>query len=514
MPRLGPQVVGFIRKYWYLGFLGAVLTGIGGYVGYLAEREFQIRRKRRLIRKRANKVNIGAIFGMDVGGTLTKIVYFEKDADVGMSHNHGGDNSAEENAGTTAVTSMDNNGQYVDVVTQGDEGDVQVQRAKSNDGTDSSSGFTRRYNKSETNFQAESARERRQSLTGDNPKSSNGEEIGGLVRKASHGSLAKLDAPDHQAALKELYEYMNSTRMDANNSNLLHDDGLSFYSSALGGRLHFLNFETRNMINVIDLLSMQGEAFHNVRSIACTGGGAHKYAAEVEEYLAVTLEQVDEFASTIRGMHYALTNVEDECYTYRPSNKDKDKGKDKESASPPGQKEYTERVSLPPSHFMKTKDQFPYLVVIIGTGVSFLKVTSPGEYDRVTGTSVGGGTYWGLCRLLLHSATGAGKGANSFQHILELAEQGDPKKVDLLVKDIYGGSYDMKNSTLDGEMVASCFARLSMKEDPRRGLTDADVAIALLMMITNNLGQISFLNARLHGCKKIFFLGNFLRQND
>jgi hypothetical protein len=33
------------------------------------------------------------------------------------------------------------------------------------------------------------------------------------------------------------------------------------------------------------------------------------------------------------------------------------------------------------------------------------------------------------------------------------------------------------------------------------------------MMITNNIGQVSFLNARLHGCKKIFFVGSFLRQN-
>ena len=60
---------GTLRKYWYLGVLGAILSGIGGYVGLLAEREFQVRRKRRLLRKRANKVNIGAIFGMDVGGT-------------------------------------------------------------------------------------------------------------------------------------------------------------------------------------------------------------------------------------------------------------------------------------------------------------------------------------------------------------------------------------------------------------------------------------------------------------
>jgi type II pantothenate kinase len=502
---LSAQAMGTLRKYWYLGVLGAVISGIGGYVGFLAEREFQVRRERRLLRKRANKVNIGAIFGMDVGGTLTKIVYFEKDTEA--------------NLGETA----DERANYVDVVTQGtSEADVKVQRAKSSDGADASGGLTRRFNKSETNFLAEDARERRKSLTGNDQSSPEAAgDKSGLIRKASHGSLAKLDAPDHQAALKELYEYMNSTRNDPNaaSSNLLHDQGLSFYSSYLGGRLHFLNFETRNMVNAIDLLSMQGEAFHNVRTIACTGGGAHKYAAEVEEYLAVTFDQMDELACLIRGMHFALTNVEDECYTYRKpittgahasSRHEADGGGNSASA---GLKEYTERVVLPPSHFMKTKEQFPYLVVNIGTGVSIMKITSPGVFERVSGSSVGGGTYWGLCRLLLHSAAGAGKGAKSFQHILELAEQGDPNKVDMLVKDIYGGSYEEKTTRLDGEMVASSFGKLTMKEEPGRGVSEGDIAIALLMMITNNLGQVSYLNAQLHGCKKIFFVGSFLRQN-
>ena len=45
------------------------------------------------------------------------------------------------------------------------------------------------------------------------------------------------------------------------------------------------------------------------------------------------------------------------------------------------------------------------------------------------------------------------------------------------------------------------------------GITDPDVAAALLMMITNNIGQVAYLNAQLHKCKKIFFIGNFLRQN-
>ena len=263
-----------------------------------------------------------------------------------------------------------------------------------------------------------------------------------MQKKLSHGSLAKLDTPDHKAALKELYEYMNTARNGPSGvqTHLLHDQGLSFFSTALGGRLHFLNFETRNMISAINLLSKQGEAFDNVRTIACTGGGAHKYAAEVEEQVAVSFDQIDELSCLIRGMHFALTNVEEECYTYR---KEEEVGvshaSNLESASHSLQKEYTRRVS-PSSEMFVKRDQFPYLVVNIGTGVSIMKVSSPGVYERVSGSSVGGGTYWGLCRLMLQSAAGAGKGAEAFQQILDLAEQGDPAKVDMLVKDIYGGS--------------------------------------------------------------------------
>lgn len=37
-------------------------------------------------------------------------------------------------------------------------------------------------------------------------------------------------------------------------------------------------------------------------------------------------------------------------------------------------------------------------------------------------------------------------------------------------------------------MVASSFGKLVMKESPREGVKEEDLAIALLMMITNNIG--------------------------
>lgn len=66
---------------------------------------------------------------------------------------------------------------------------------------------------------------------------------------------------------------------------------------------------------------------------------------------------------------------------------------------------------------------------------------------------------------------------------------------------------------LTANMVASSFGKLVMKERPREGVRQEDLALALLMMITNNIGQIAHLIAQLHQCNKIFFVGSFLRHN-
>jgi pantothenate kinase len=46
--------------------------------------------------------------------------------------------------------------------------------------------------------------------------------------------------------------------------------------------------------------------------------------------------------------------------------------------------------------FEDSSEIFPYLLVNIGSGVSIIKVTSSETYERISGTSLGGGTLWGL----------------------------------------------------------------------------------------------------------------------
>lgn len=71
--------------------------------------------------------------------------------------------------------------------------------------------------------------------------------------------------------------------------------------------------------------------------------------------------------------------------------------------------------------FAAESDLYPYLLVNIGSGVSIVKVAGQGQYERVSGSSLGGGTFWGLCRLLTRT--------RSFDEMLELSMRGDNRKV-------------------------------------------------------------------------------------
>jgi len=183
------------------------------------------------------------------------------------------------------------------------------------------------------------------------------------------------------------------------------------------------------------------------------------------------------------------------------------------------------------THLMRFEDQrsdiYPYLLVNIGSGVSMIKVSGPRAYERVGGTSLGGGTLWGLLSLL----TGAG----SFDEMLDLAERGNNAKVDMLVGDIYGTDYGkigLKSST-----IASSFGKVfRIKQEAEKGtecqstdptsvddrpppaadspaapFSSADVSRSLLYAISNNIGQIAYLQSEKHSLSTIYFGGSFIR---
>eukprot|EP01062_Namystynia_karyoxenos_P069448 TRINITY_DN64943_c0_g1_i1.p1 TRINITY_DN64943_c0_g1~~TRINITY_DN64943_c0_g1_i1.p1 ORF type:complete len:479 (+),score=140.36 TRINITY_DN64943_c0_g1_i1:81-1439(+) len=130
----------------------------------------------------------------------------------------------------------------------------------------------------------------------------------------------------------------------------------------------------------------------------------------------------------------------------------------------------------------------------------------PRNYRRVGGTSLGGGTFLGLCRALT--------GAKSFQEALSLAAQGDSTKVDMLVGDIYGT--ETKTGVLRSSTLASSFAKLVPKpgDEARPPPSREDLALAALVMVTMNVANIANLHARLHERTTLLFTGSFLAKDN
>lgn len=119
-----------------------------------------------------------------------------------------------------------------------------------------------------------------------------------------------------------------------------------------------------------------------------------------------------------------------------------------------------------PMQFAEARpDVYPYLLVNIGSGVSMIKVSGPRQFERVGGTHLGGGTFWGLMSLLT--------GARTFDDMLAMADRGDNAGVDMLVGDIYGMDYTKIG--LKSTAIASTFGKVfRLKNAAEHGAEDGE----------------------------------------
>ncbi|GAB6026236.1 Pantothenate kinase 4 [Chamberlinius hualienensis] len=261
------------------------------------------------------------------------------------------------------------------------------------------------------------------------------------------------------------------------------DDEAS-YEVSLKERLHFIRFETKyieSCLNFIQMHLVSSSETDHVKTINATGGGAYKYTELISSTLGLKVNKQDELQCLIKGCNFLLKNIPNEVFIYQKN----------------GNPEYKFQNVEP--------NVFPYLLVNIGSGVSILKVESESKYERIGGSSLGGGTFWGLGSLLTK--------AKNFDELLQLANQGDHRNVDMLVKDIYGGDYKMLG--LPGDLIASSFGKAtyySKDTDFNSGqFSDEDIARSLLFTVSNDIGQISCLYAMMHQLDRIYFGGYFLR---
>lgn len=231
--------------------------------------------------------------------------------------------------------------------------------------------------------------------------------------------------------------------------------------------------------------------------IVATGGGAYKYYDDMKKTLGVEVLREDEMECLILGLDFFIAEVPNEVFNYSESD---------------------------PMPFLEpSTDVYPYLLVNIGSGVSMIKVSGPKQFERIGGTSLGGGTLWGLLSLLT--------GATTFDEMLALADKGDNTKVDMLVGDIYGTDYSKiglstsiiassfgkvyrqkregERAAEDGDVMSS--STMLKTDEKERAFTAEDISISLLYAMSNNIGQIAYLFSEKHQLKDIYFGGSFIR---
>ncbi|SPO40550.1 related to pantothenate kinase [Pseudozyma flocculosa] len=305
-----------------------------------------------------------------------------------------------------------------------------------------------------------------------------------------------------------------------------------------GGRLNFVKFETGDIESCVRFLReliersarANGVSIDDMRrgvKLMATGGGAHLFYDLFEAELGIEVQREDEMACLITGLNF-ITLIPDEVFWYSdelvaalhsplPASAEARADAQALRSSIPLQQPLPRPSPNPPLYApvfdSHPSPKLPCLLVNIGSGVSIIKVDDFGKFERVSGTSLGGGTLWGLLSLLTD--------ADSFDEMLELSEQGDNANVDMMVGDIYG-SVGLNHLGLKSSTIASSFGKVFRKDrsdpDPprdahsrRKKFRQEDICKSLLYAISNNIGQIAYMNAEKYNLDRIYFGGCFIR---
>ena len=132
------------------------------------------------------------------------------------------------------------------------------------------------------------------------------------------------------------------------------------------------------------------------------------------------------------------------------------------------------------------------LIVSMGTGTAYVSV----DGDTIVhegGTGVGGGTLLGLSDKIL--------GVRTFENIVELAEKGDLRNVDLVIGDIS----ENKISNMESDITASNFGKLSDVA------TQEDLAMGITNLVFQTIGMCGIFASRVKQIKDIVLTGNLSR---
>ena len=220
-----------------------------------------------------------------------------------------------------------------------------------------------------------------------------------------------------------------------------------------GGSLNFERFETDDIHACVEFIQeliersaqVNGVPIEEMRrgvKIMATGGGAHRFYELFSDILHVEVRREDEMECLIEGLKF-ITLIPDEVYFFSDEliSSVSHQTATQVSPLPDSSATLTPKAPAPPSTLGSTTSppalerpspdppkygvtfesnptpQLPCLLVNIGSGVSIIKVDEDGAFERVSGTSLGGGTLWGLLSLLTPATTFDGK------HFFEPSDQ-------------------------------------------------------------------------------------------
>lgn len=225
----------------------------------------------------------------------------------------------------------------------------------------------------------------------------------------------------------------------------------------------------------------------NLSAIYATGGGAYKFFDFIYKEFGIKMEKNDELMSLVKG-YLMMNNYKT---FYEMTKEEPTNGELKRHISDSDPSKICTKYSLVSPDDL----EFPHIAVNVGSGVSVLQVNSINDVKRVTGTLMGGGTLIGLSKLLIN--------VDNYNDIMKLAEKGDNRNLDLLVKDIYG-SKNTATLGLEQDVIASSFGKIHqfIQRGEREKVSKEDIAKSLLVMICYHIAQLAYLTCKQNNVKK------------
>ena len=250
---------------------------------------------------------------------------------------------------------------------------------------------------------------------------------------------------------------------------------INFIKEHITGRFHLENSKIE-YINFIILKTNRQKFFKFLKKyckcikekiIYGTGGGSRSFQKEIEKNLPNKIFSFkNEFLAIINGIKKFHLFFKDFVFKINPENNKK--------------------------VYLNIKDQFPFLLTNLGTGISMNYVTETSS-KYCSGTSLGGGTFIGFVKQFYPKI--------SYKEIVG--------KIKNYIEE-FGMDYQFENFLKDS-FNKKIESKVEKCEDNEKYVMK--LIYSFYLRILNNIALLSFNCAKIKKCDNIVFIGNFLKDH-